>query len=93
MNPAGGAGAQTAIQDAIALANWICAVQSRDMDDIEAALKEYQTERVPIAKETFETSRMFTNIAGKVMRCVVVKLVASVLLESSDPSPLFFFFF
>ncbi|KAF9387187.1 hypothetical protein CPB97_002859 [Podila verticillata] len=65
LNPAGGAGAQTAIQDAIALANWICAVQSREMDDIEAALKEYQNERVPIAKETFETSRMFTNIAGK----------------------------
>ncbi|KAF9376536.1 hypothetical protein CPB97_010742, partial [Podila verticillata] len=65
LNPAGGAGAQTAIQDAIALANWICAVQSREMDDIEAALKEYQNERVPIAKETFETSRLFTNIAGK----------------------------
>ncbi|KAF9395083.1 hypothetical protein CPC16_009343 [Podila verticillata] len=65
LNPAGGAGAQTAIQDAIALANWICAAQSRDMDDIEATLKEYQNERVPIAKETFETSRLFTNIAGK----------------------------
>ncbi|KAF9326771.1 hypothetical protein BG006_009833 [Podila minutissima] len=65
LNPAGGAGALTAMHDAIALANWICAVQSRDMADIEASFKEYRAERLPIAKEAFENSRMFDNIGGK----------------------------
>ncbi|KAG0342029.1 hypothetical protein BG000_007222 [Podila horticola] len=65
LNPAGGAGALTAMHDAIALANWICAVQSRDMFDIEDAFKEYREERLPVAKEAFENSRMFDNIGGK----------------------------
>lgn len=54
------------MHDAIALANWICAVQSRDMFDIEDAFKEYREERLPVAKEAFENSRMFDNIGGKV---------------------------
>ncbi|KAF9302945.1 hypothetical protein BGZ74_004601 [Mortierella antarctica] len=65
LNPAGGVGALTAMHDAIALANWICSVQSRDMADIEASFKKYRAERLPIAKEAFENSRMFDSIGGK----------------------------
>lgn len=54
------------MHDAIALANWICAIPSKEMSDIEEFFKEYRTERFPIAKEIFETSRMFNNIGGRV---------------------------
>ncbi|KFH66038.1 hypothetical protein MVEG_08139 [Podila verticillata NRRL 6337] len=66
LSPAGGAGAITAMHDAIAQANWICAIPSREMSDIEQFFKEYRTEQFLIAKKTFETSRMFNNIGGRV---------------------------
>ncbi|KAF9372428.1 hypothetical protein CPB97_001270 [Podila verticillata] len=64
MNPAGGAGAQAAIQDAVALANWISTLQSPTPSDLETIFKEYRAERYPIAKEAFSTSQMFKNIGG-----------------------------
>lgn len=66
MNPAGGAGAQTAIQDAVALANWISTLQSPTQADLETIFKEYRAERYPIAKAAFSTSQMFKNIGGTV---------------------------
>lgn len=66
MNPAGGAGAQAAIQDAVALANWISTLQSPTPSDLETIFKEYRAERYPIAKEAFSTSQMFKNIGGTV---------------------------
>ncbi|KAG0359845.1 hypothetical protein BG005_011975 [Podila minutissima] len=64
MNPAGGAGAQTAIQDAVALANWISTLQSPTPSDIETIFKEYRAERYPVAKSAFATSQMFKRLGG-----------------------------
>ncbi|KAG0069260.1 hypothetical protein BGZ92_004709, partial [Podila epicladia] len=64
MNPAGGAGAQTAIQDAVALANWISTLQSPTPSDIETIFKEYRAERYPVAKSAFATSQIFKSLGG-----------------------------
>ncbi|KAF9315984.1 hypothetical protein BG003_002444 [Podila horticola] len=66
LNPAGGAGALTAIQDAVALANWICTLQTKKASEIEKSFKEYHAERYPLVKQAYETSKMFNHIAGKV---------------------------
>ncbi|KAG0090463.1 hypothetical protein BGZ93_007368 [Podila epicladia] len=75
LNPAGGAGALTAIQDAVALANWICALQSKKASEIEDSFKEYHAERYPLVKQSYETSKMFNHIAGKSFASMVVRAV------------------
>ncbi|KAF9324162.1 hypothetical protein BG006_000808 [Podila minutissima] len=64
MNPAGGVGAQMAIQDAVALANWISTLQSPTPSDIETIFKEYRAERYPVAKSAFATSQMFKRLGA-----------------------------
>ncbi|KAG0026442.1 hypothetical protein BGZ82_009469 [Podila clonocystis] len=81
LNPAGGAGALSAMHDAVALANWICSLESTKMSEIESVFKEYQAERLPIAKQTFATSQMFSKMGGKdlsaiVLRCFIKRMPA-----------------
>lgn len=76
MNPAGGAGALTAMHDAVALANWICTLQTKALPEIEAIFKEYRKERYPIAKDMFATSKMMRYTGGKV-REIRKKIVTS----------------
>ncbi|KAG0205053.1 hypothetical protein BGX28_003217 [Mortierella sp. GBA30] len=66
LNPSGGAGAQNAIFDAIALANWINAVPSALIKDLNNIFKEYVEERLPVAKEAFKSSQMFKSLSSKV---------------------------
>lgn len=66
MNPTGGAGALTAMHDAVTLANWICTLEAPSPSEIEDIFKEYRAERYPVAKEAFETSQVFTKTLGKV---------------------------
>ncbi|KAG0083719.1 hypothetical protein BGZ92_010538 [Podila epicladia] len=73
LNPAGGAGALSAMHDAVALANWICSLESTKMSEIESAFKEYQAERLPIAKQTFATSQMFSKMGGKDFSAMLLK--------------------
>ncbi|KAG0362309.1 hypothetical protein BG005_006139 [Podila minutissima] len=75
LNPAGGAGALTAIQDAVALANWICALQSKKASEIEESFNEYHAERYPLVKQSYETSKMFNHIAGKRFASMVIRAV------------------
>ncbi|KAF9326181.1 hypothetical protein BG006_010372, partial [Podila minutissima] len=72
-NPAGAAGALTAMHDAVALANWICALHPKKPADIDLAFKEYYKERFPIAKETFENSQLMSKLVGKNFQAIVVK--------------------
>ncbi|KAF9374045.1 hypothetical protein CPC16_001521, partial [Podila verticillata] len=65
LNPSGGAGALTAMHDAVALANWISSLEGTTLEHIQAIFKEYYAERFPIAKETFATSQMLSKIPGK----------------------------
>ncbi|KAG0029724.1 hypothetical protein BGZ82_007785 [Podila clonocystis] len=65
MNPAAGAGAVTAIQDAVALANWINTLQSTSPDELDTIFKNYKEERYPVAKASFEISRFLRDVMGK----------------------------
>ncbi|KAG0082002.1 hypothetical protein BGZ92_011940 [Podila epicladia] len=65
LNPAGGVGALSAIQDAVALANWICALQSKEIADVRRIFREYRAEQYPVVKEAVTTSQMFKTLGGK----------------------------
>ncbi|KFH66034.1 hypothetical protein MVEG_08135 [Podila verticillata NRRL 6337] len=56
LNPSGAAGALSAIHDAVALANWICSLESTSLKHVEAIFKEYHAERYPAAKEAFQSN-------------------------------------
>lgn len=66
LNPAAGAGALSAIQDAVTLANWICALQTKKVPELEMAFKEYKAERFPVIKEAFATRQLFKSMGAKV---------------------------
>ncbi|KAG0029272.1 hypothetical protein BGZ81_003979 [Podila clonocystis] len=68
LNPAGGAGAMTAIQDAVALANWISTLQAATLPDIEAIFKEYKAERYPVAKQAVATTQLFKGLGEKLVQ-------------------------
>ena len=75
MNPAGGAGAMSAMHDAICLANWIYVLPSLSVDDLEGIFEKYQQERYPHAMEAFRSSRMLArglekNLGGAMTRYV-----------------------
>ncbi|KAF8996473.1 hypothetical protein BGZ52_011379 [Haplosporangium bisporale] len=65
MNPTGAAGALTAMHDAVTLANWINTLRSSTVSDLDKVFKEYRAERHPVAKEAFDTSKMFAKNIGK----------------------------
>ncbi|KAF9155703.1 hypothetical protein BGX20_004387, partial [Mortierella sp. AD010] len=62
MNPSGGLGAQTAMSDAVILANYINTLHTVELEDVEKALKAYRDERYPIGKHAVETSAAMFNI-------------------------------
>ena len=62
----GGAGALMSMQDAVALANWINVLPSHSLTDLENIFKEYRAERLPVAKQTFETSQMLGKVTATV---------------------------
>ncbi|KAF9337521.1 hypothetical protein BG006_004347 [Podila minutissima] len=61
-----GAGALTAMHDAVALANWISTLQKPKLADVEAVFAEYQTERLPAVQEAAATTRLFKRMGGQV---------------------------
>ncbi|KAG0321945.1 hypothetical protein BG000_003063 [Podila horticola] len=65
LNPSGGAGALTAIHDAVALANWISTLHKPRLADIDGVFAEYQAERLPVAKEAVGTTKFFKSMGGK----------------------------
>ncbi|KAG0351205.1 hypothetical protein BG005_009321 [Podila minutissima] len=73
MSPAGGAGAVTAIHDAVTLANWISTLRYATEKDVEKVFKEYRAERYPVAMQAFESSQMFIQNLGKNMRASLVR--------------------
>ncbi|KAF9320539.1 hypothetical protein BG003_005722 [Podila horticola] len=73
LNPSGAAGALSAIHDAVALANWICSLESSSLNNVEAIFKEYYAERYPAAKEAFRSSQTFSKLGGKTLAAIVLK--------------------
>ncbi|KAF9411465.1 hypothetical protein BGZ94_001342 [Podila epigama] len=65
INPSGAAGALTAMHDAVALANWISTLRFPNVKELNTVFKEYHAERLPVARETFANSQLFTKMLGK----------------------------
>lgn len=56
----------SAIQDAVALANWICTLESSSMTDLETIFKEYRDERYPALQQAFATAQVFKSLGENV---------------------------
>ncbi|KAF9207695.1 hypothetical protein BGZ49_010729 [Haplosporangium sp. Z 27] len=56
MHPAAGLGAQSAMNDAVVLANYINTLTTIESGDVEKALKAYKDERYPVAKAAIKRS-------------------------------------
>ncbi|KAG0026440.1 hypothetical protein BGZ82_009467 [Podila clonocystis] len=81
MGDVGGAGAMTAIQDAVALANWISTLQAATLPDIEAIFKEYKAERYPAAKQAVATTQLFKGVGEKLCYLVQDSYTSLTLLD------------
>jgi len=55
-----------AIQDAIVLANWIAALPSRSVEDMDTIFKEYKKERYSVAMAAYNNGRLLSKVAGAV---------------------------
>ncbi|KAF9399810.1 hypothetical protein BGX21_005581 [Mortierella sp. AD011] len=62
MYPSGSQGANTAVQDAIVLANYINAMSGSEPDTIEKAFESYHRERVGAARIAYETSERLRHL-------------------------------
>ncbi|KAF9424441.1 hypothetical protein BGZ76_003525 [Entomortierella beljakovae] len=76
MNPTGGLGAQSAMNDAVVLANYIYSLASIDSKEVEKALKAYKRERYPLAKNALRDSAI---VARAIRPGFVGDLMKSVL--------------
>ncbi|KAF9928056.1 hypothetical protein FBU30_002656 [Linnemannia zychae] len=65
LHPAGGQGATAAFHDALALANWINALPSNHIRDIEAAFKSYKDERYVVALQYTALAKQMCKLYGK----------------------------
>lgn len=60
-------GAINAMMDAVTLANWINVLNtSSTHEEIDAAFREYQTERHPMAVKAFTDSQMMSTLVAMV---------------------------
>ena len=66
LDPAGVAGARSAMHDAICLANWINVLPSLDVPVLGKTFQEYYLEQYPHALENYERSRLFASSNAKV---------------------------
>ncbi|KAF9082715.1 hypothetical protein BGX23_012188 [Mortierella sp. AD031] len=77
LHPAGGQGAMTSMQDAIALANLIYALPYNTSEDIQKAFTEYQDERLPPVMEAYKSSVTLARTLEKGLGGAVALWVSS----------------
>ncbi|GJJ75046.1 hypothetical protein EMPS_07404 [Entomortierella parvispora] len=73
LNPAAGAGAMSAVHDAICLANWINVLPSLAVKDIEAIFKEYYDERQPHVMAAYQSSVTLAKTLEKTTAAAIVR--------------------
>ncbi|KAG0029723.1 hypothetical protein BGZ82_007784 [Podila clonocystis] len=73
LHPASGGGALNAIQDAVALANWICSLQSSSLTELETIFKEYRDERHPALQQAFATAQVFKSLGENTWKSMLNK--------------------
>lgn len=66
LHPAGAQGANMAIQDAVALANWINVIATPQVKDVEKAFKAFKEERYAAAQVANNLSKSMCRFYGKV---------------------------
>ncbi|KAI1317683.1 hypothetical protein EDD11_007989 [Mortierella claussenii] len=77
LHPASGAGAILAMQDAVALANWISVLDSTtSTEDIEKVFQEYKDERYPAAASSFASGQALTKVSGTGLKSRIVRFIA-----------------
>ena len=69
LSPSGGAGAISAMQDALCLANWINVLPENTIKATDNIFKEYYNERYPIIMEANRSSQLFAARGEKVIIC------------------------
>lgn len=62
-----------AIQDAVALANWISSLESSSLTELETIFKEYRDERHPALQQAFATAQVFKSLGENVMYQIIQK--------------------
>ncbi|GJJ71466.1 hypothetical protein EMPS_03816 [Entomortierella parvispora] len=70
---ASGAGALNAMQDAIVLANWIAALPSLAIEDMEQIFKEYKKERFDVAMSAYNNGRMLSKVPGAGLTSKIIR--------------------
>ncbi|KAG0325826.1 hypothetical protein BG000_001654 [Podila horticola] len=75
VNPSGGTGALSAVHDAVALANWLCSLQSTLPRTLARVFKEYHAERHPIAKQNLLNSQMLCALGGKTFMAKILRAI------------------
>ncbi|KAF9083046.1 hypothetical protein BGX23_011830 [Mortierella sp. AD031] len=76
-NPAGGAGATNAVQDAITLANYINALPTQpSAEDIHRGFKDYKRERIRWVNEAFDSSAIFRTMVESGYKAKMVRYVS-----------------
>ncbi|KAG0285167.1 hypothetical protein BGZ96_010525 [Linnemannia gamsii] len=84
LNPAGGAGASNALHDAIVLANVINGLPFHPVaDEIEAAFKAYQDERMQWVLDAFKVSQVHRTMVGQIVGSKGVFFYLILHLEST----------
>ncbi|KAF9428634.1 hypothetical protein BGZ94_001657 [Podila epigama] len=75
VHPASGAGALSAIQDAVALANWICSLKTTSQASLDGIFEEYYAERYPALEDAFRTTQVFKSIGGNTWTSTMARAV------------------
>ncbi|KAG0330713.1 hypothetical protein BG000_011559 [Podila horticola] len=73
LHPASGGGALNAIQDAVALANWISSLESSSLTELETIFKEYRDERHPALQQAFATAQVFKSLGENTWKSMLNK--------------------
>ena len=73
------------MQDAIVLANWIAALPSLAVTDMEKIFKEYKKERYSVAMEAYNNGRMLSKVPGAVSFMLITLCVpCSLILRTNQ---------
>ncbi|KAG0334886.1 hypothetical protein BG004_000230 [Podila humilis] len=75
LNPSGGQGATSAIHDAVALANWICSLETKTMGDFERIFAEYRAERRSLAVQAYNSSKLLKEGVTRLLKSTLKKSV------------------
>ncbi|KFH66267.1 hypothetical protein MVEG_08366 [Podila verticillata NRRL 6337] len=82
LHPSGGVSTLNAITDAVTLANWIKTLPSSSLFSLHDALREYHSERHPLAREALDRSALYNTLVGKTVVSSTVRAVVKHVLPT-----------